>query len=286
MTRRAFLGIDCGTQSTKALVVDAETEAVLGIGRGGHELIERQDGTREQQPDWWIQALITATLEAVAHAGSVEIAGIGVSGQQHGLVCLGADDRPVRAAKLWNDTTTTEECTLLTETLGGKPRVLQLTGNSFLPGYTAPKVLWLKRHEPEAYAATLRMCLPHDYLNLWLTGVFASEPGDTSGTAYFDVRSRTYSAPVLQVLDAERNWTSSLPNLVDSVSVIGGLRAGAAEALGLAAGVPVSGGGGDNMMAAIGVGAVHEGPVVVSLGTSGTAFTYRGAPAVDPIGEA
>lgn len=286
MTRRAFLGVDCGTQSTKALVVDAETEAVLGLGRGAHELIERLDGTREQQPDWWIQALIAATREAVAQAGAVELAGIGVSGQQHGLVCLNANDRPVRAAKLWNDTTTAEECGLLTAGVGGVDRALALIGNTFLPGYTAPKVLWLKRHEPEAYAATLRMCLPHDFLNLWLTGSFASEPGDTSGTAYFDVRSRTYSRPVLEILDSERDWMSSLPRVVESVSVIGGLRDAAAEALGLAPGVPVSGGGGDNMMAAIGVGAVHEGPVVVSLGTSGTAFTYRAAPAVDPVGEA
>ena len=112
MTRRAFLGIDCGTQSTKAVVVDAETEAVLGIGRGAHELIDRLDGTREQQPEWWVQALITATREAVEQAGAIELAGIGVSGQQHGLVCLGANHRPVRAAKLWNDTTTAHECGL------------------------------------------------------------------------------------------------------------------------------------------------------------------------------
>lgn len=286
MTRRAFLGIDCGTQSTKAVVVDAETEAVLGIGRGAHELIDRLDGTREQQPEWWVQALITATREAVEQAGAIELAGIGVSGQQHGLVCLGANHRPVRAAKLWNDTTTAHECGLLTDGVGGVDRALALIGNTFLPGYTAPKVLWLKRHEPEAYAATVRMCLPHDYLNLWLTGVFASEPGDASGTAYFDVRSRKYSRPVLEVLDAERDWTSTLPPVVESIALIGELRAVAAEALGLTPGVPVSGGGGDNMMAAIGVGAVHEGPVVVSLGTSGTAFTYRAAPAVDPVGEA
>ena len=286
MTRRAFLGIDCGTQSTKVLVVDAETEAVLGIGRGAHELIERLDGTREQQPDWWIQALVAATREAVAQAGSIELAGIGVSGQQHGLVCLDAHDRPVRAAKLWNDTTTADECRLLIDGMGGVDRVLALIGNTFLPGYTAPKVLWLKRHEPESYAATLRLCLPHDYLNFWLTGVFASEPGDTSGTAYFDVPRRHYSAPVLEVLDPDRDWQSTLPGVVDSISVVGGLRSQAAEALGLRTGVPVSGGGGDNMMAAIGVGAVHEGPVVVSLGTSGTAFTYRRTPAVDPLGEA
>lgn len=286
MTRRAFLGIDCGTQSTKALLLDAETEAVLGIGRAAHELIEGLDGTREQQPDWWIHALISATRAALEAAGPLEVAGIGVSGQQHGLVCLGADDAPIRAAKLWNDTTTAEECALLTEAVDGIANALTLTGNAFLPGYTAPKVLWLKRHEADVYAATHTMCLPHDYLNLWLTGAFATEAGDASGTAYFDVRTREYSRPVLAVLDSERDWTRTLPRVVDSVSVVGGLRDPAAQAIGVATGTPVSGGGGDNMMAAIGVGAVCEGPVVLSLGTSGTAFAYRSQPAIDPLGEA
>jgi xylulokinase len=286
VTRRAFLGIDCGTQSTKALLVDAESEAVLGLGRAAHQLIERADGTREQQPDWWIEALIDSVRGALAQSGAVEVAGIGVSGQQHGLVPLGGDDQPVRPAKLWNDTTTAEECRLLTDGVGGVEEALKLTGNSFLPGYTAPKVLWLKRHEPEAYSSTLRMCLPHDYLNLWLTGEFATEPGDASGTAYFDVRARHYSDPVLNVLDAERSWKETLPPLVQSTSVLGRLRGRAADALGLRAGVPLSGGGGDNMMAAIGTGAVEEGPVVVSLGTSGTVFAYRSQPAVDPRGEA
>ncbi|MBV9581953.1 MAG: xylulokinase [Chloroflexi bacterium] len=286
MTRRAFLGIDCGTQSTRALLVDADTEAVLGSGRAAHALIQADDGTREQQPGWWVSALVDATRAALAVAGDVEVAGIGVSGQQHGLVCLGSDDQPVRSAKLWNDTTTAEECALLTSTLGGSQRVLELTGNIFLPGYTAPKILWLLLHEPAHYAATTRMCLPHDYLNLWLTGNFVTEPGDASGTAYVDVRTREYSPPVLAAIDAQRDWASCLPRIGPSLSVVGGLRPEASTALGIAAGTPVSGGGGDNMLAAIGVGAIVEGPVVVSLGTSGTGFAYRSRPAIDPRGEA
>jgi xylulokinase len=286
VTRRAFLGVDCGTQSAKVLLVDAESETILGSGRAAHDLIERADGTREQDPRWWVDALIAATRSAMAEAGDIAVAGIGVSGQQHGLVCLDSNDRVVRNAKLWNDTTTAEECAILTEAVGGTDRALALTGNAFLPGYTAPKIVWLARHEPDAYAATARMCLPHDYLNLWLTGVFASEPGDASGTAYFDVRARRYSAAVLDILDSARNWQSSLPPVVDSLSVLGGLCNAAGSVLGLPAGVPVSGGGGDNMMAAIGSGAVREGPVVLSLGTSGTAFAYRPEPAVDPRGEA
>jgi D-xylulose kinase len=286
VTRRAFLGIDCGTQSTKALLVDADSDAVLGAGQAWHDLLEREDGTREQQPDWWVHALRESTQAALAAAGEVEVAGIGVSGQQHGLVCLDNDNRPVRSAKLWNDTTTVEECALLTSRLGGPERVLELTGNTFLAGYTAPKVLWLLLHEPANYLSTVRMCLPHDYLNLSLTGELVTEPGDASGTAYFDVRGRGYSPPVLAAIDPQRDWAASLPRVVPSLSVMGGLRPEVAEALGLAAGTPVSGGGGDNMMAAIGVGAIMEGPVVVSLGTSGTAFAYRAQPAVDPRGEA
>jgi D-xylulose kinase len=286
MTARAFLGIDCGTQSTKALLLDAERGASLAIGRAHHQLIERRDGTREQRPEWWTETLVVATREALSEAGPVEIAGIGVSGQQHGLVALDGHDAAVRPAKLWNDTTTAAECELLTQRMRGPAAVLAATGNAFLPGYTAPKVLWLARHEPSSYAAARRFCLPHDYLNLWLTGSFVTEPGDASGTAYFDARSRTYSADVLGAIDPDRDWTSSLPPVVHSVSVIGGLRQQAADMLGLAAGIPVSAGGGDNMCAAIGVGAVTEGPVVVSLGTSGTAFAYRSESTVDPRGEA
>src|SRR3989442_6288106 len=133
MARRAFLGVDCGTQSTKVLVVDAATEAILGLGRAAHALVERADGTREQNPDWWVAALQIAARAALASAGAgVEVAGIGVSGQQHGLVCLDATDRPVRPAKLWNDTTTVRECEQLLEAVGGVQAAIALTGNTFL----------------------------------------------------------------------------------------------------------------------------------------------------------
>ena len=284
--RWGFIGIDCGTQSTKALVVDAESGAVIARGRSPHDLIARTDGTREQEPAWWTAATIRAVREAVAGAGSVEIAGIGVSGQQHGLVALDAADRPVRPAKLWNDTTTAAQCDALTAALGGQQRVLERLGNLFLPGYTAPKVAWLRDNEPAVYRASVRFCLPHDYLNLWLTGEFATEPGDASGTAYLDVRERRYAGEVLDALDSARDWSTALPSVVPSLSVVGRLRSEAAEALGLPAGIPVSAGGGDNMCAAIGSGAVVEGRVVMSLGTSGTVFARSDAPAIDPLGEA
>jgi xylulokinase len=285
-SRRAFLGIDCGTQSTKALLLDAETDSVLAVGRAPHDLIEADDGTREQDPAWWVAALRAAASEALGAAEGVEVGGIGVSGQQHGLVVLDEHDRSLRPAKLWNDTTTAAECDLLTDAVGGPERTLELTGNAFLTGYTAPKLAWLRRHEPQSYAAARRFCLPHDYLNLWLTGAFATEPGDASGTAYVDPRRREYVPEVLAAIDPERDWASALPPIARSLEPIGTLRPEAAADLGLPAGIPVSGGGGDNMCAALGVGAVVEGPVVVSLGTSGTAFARRDEPALDPVGEA
>ena len=284
MVRRAFLGIDCGTQSTKVVVADCDSAEIVGFARAPHQLIERLDGTREQDPRWWLEALKIAVRAALTP--SVEVAGIAVSGQQHGLVCLDAEDQPVRPAKLWNDTTTVAQSEALTDGIGGPRAALDAIGNTFLVGYTAPKVLWLRRREPAAYARTKRMCLPHDFLNLWLTGTYATEPGDASGTAYFDVRQRTYSTAVLELLDDERDWQSTLPPVIPSLSVLGQLRPVAAAELGIRVGIPVAAGGGDNMMAALGVGAVREGPVVVSLGTSGTAFAHRDHPAIDPLGEA
>lgn len=283
--RSAFLGIDCGTQSTKVVLREPESGAVLAVGRAPHDIVTRDDGTSEQDPRWWIDALQIATRDAM-RGERFEVRGIGVSGQQHGLVCLDARDVPVRPAKLWNDTTTASECAALTEKLGGDARVQGLTGNRILSGYTAPKIVWLQAREPAAYASTVRMCLPHDYLNLWLTGEFATEPGDASGTAYFDARARRYSDAVLAAIDERRDWTSALPRIVPSLSVLGSLRPEAAEPLGLSAGIRVSAGGGDNMCAAIGSGVTSEGPVAVSLGTSGTVFAYRASPAVDPRGEA
>jgi D-xylulose kinase len=283
--RRVFLGIDCGTQSTKVMLRDHATGEIVAVGRAPHDLVERDDGTREQDPAWWIDALRAASRDAI-RGQRFETGGIGVSGQQHGLVCLDQNDRPVRAAKLWNDTTTAAECDELTRKLGGKTRVLELVGNLMFPGYTAPKISWLAAHEPDAYARTARMCLPHDYLNLWLTGEFVTEHGDASGTSYFDVRARRYSDTVLAAIDDRRDWKRTLPPVAPSISIVGALRSEAADALGLEVGIPVSAGGGDNMCAAIGSDIVAEGPVAVSLGTSGTVFAYRSEPAVDPLGEA
>ena len=285
VARPSFLGIDCGTGSTKALLLDADSGSVLNVRAARHSIDARANGTSEQDPSDWIAALVSAVREVLAATPGATIRGLAVSGQQHGLVALDEADRPVRPAKLWNDTTAVAECALLTDAVGGDAAALAATGNRFLVGYTAPKLLWLKRHEPERYAAASRFCLPHDYLNRWLTGAFVTEPGDASGTAYVDVRTRRYAVGVLEALDPERDWDAALPTIMESRSVIGELGPAAADALGLAPGVPVTAGGGDNMCAAISAGAISPGPVVISLGTSATAFGYRGEPAIDPLGE-
>jgi xylulokinase len=283
--RRVFLGIDCGTQSTKALLLDGDTGETVAVGRADHDLVSRTDGTREQEPAWWLAAASAAVREALALVPGLEVSGIGVSGQQHGLVALDAHDAPVRPAKLWNDTSTAADCRALTERMGGEAAVHAATGNVFLSGYTAPKVEWLRRVEPAAYRASARFCLPHDYLNLWLTGEFATEAGDASGTAYVDVRARAYAPAVLAAIDPDRDWAAALPPIRPPDVPIGTLRPAVAAELGLPAGIPVSIGGGDNMCAAIGVGAVRPGPAVMSLGTSGTVFGYAATPAIDPLRE-
>jgi len=280
-----FLGIDSGTQSTKAVLVEAETGRVLAVGGAPHALIAEAPGQKEQEPGWWIEALTRAVREALASAPGVEVLALGVSGQQHGLVMLDGDDAVLRPAKLWNDVTCAPQCTQLTERLGGQEAAIRLMGNAILPGYTAGKLLWVKEQEPDVYGRLRWILLPHDFLNLWLAGERCMECGDASGTAFLDVERRTWSRDVLVALDAERDLAACLPLLMESHRVAGRLRPAAAHALGLPAGIPVSTGGGDNMMAAIGTGNIRPGAVTVSLGTSGTVFAYSQTPVVDPKGE-
>jgi xylulokinase len=281
----AFLGIDSGTQSTKAILVEADSGRVLSVGRAPHALIADAPGQKEQQPQWWIEALTSAVREALSAVSGVEVLGIGVSGQQHGLVMLGGSDAVLRPAKLWNDVTCAPQCERLMERLGGRDAAIRLTGNAILPGYTAGKVLWVREHEPEIYGHMRWILLPHDLLNLWLTGERFMECGDASGTAFFDVRQRTWARDVLVALDADCDLAACLPPLVENNLVAGRLRPAAAQALGLPTAIPVSTGGGDNMMAAIGTENIRPGAVTVSLGTSGTVFAYSQTPVVDPKGE-
>lgn len=284
--RTLIIGIDSGTQSTKALVVDARNGRVLGEGSAPHEMIAKlPPGAKEQDPEIWMDAMVQSVQEAmkVARASGDEVVAMGVSGQQHGFVPLDKGGRVIRPAKLWCDTTTTEECELLTEALGGPKATLKKTGNAMLPGFTAPKILWMKRHEPKKFAKLATVLLPHDYLNFRLTGNRFMEFGDASGTALMDVRNRRWSEGAVAAIDAD--LMGKLPTLSSSDGSPGCLTADAAARLGLGASVLVSAGGGDNMMGAIGTGNTRPGVVTASFGTSGTIYACSPRPVVDPKGE-
>ena len=281
-----YVGVDCGSQGTKTVLIDGEDGKVLGSGYVGYGLIEGlPSGHREQHPSIWIEAMTRSVRDALSEAKiNGKVVGLGVSGQQHGFIPLDAHREVIRPAKLWNDTSTTEECRWLIERLGGVREVVKLTGNTILPGFTAGKILWLRRHEPENYARLATVLLPHDYLNYWLTGRVTMEPGDASGTALMDVRTRQWRREIIEAIDP--TLLMKLPRINASNEPSGTLRREAAERLGLPEGILVSAGGGDNMMGAIGTGNTRPGIVTVSLGTSGTIYSYSGKPVVDPHGEA
>ena len=285
-SRSLLIGIDSGTQSTKALVVEAKSGRVLGTGSAGYDLIPNLPaGAKEQHPHSWREATAKAVRLALKEAGARagEVVAIGVSGQQHGFVPLDGRGEVIRPAKLWCDTSTTAECAEITETLGGAKAAIRATGNAVLPGFTAPKILWLKKNEPKNFARLTTVLLPHDYLNFWLTGNAFMEYGDASGSALMDVRKRRWSEAAMKAIDAD--LARRLPPLSSSDVPAGHLTTAAAGQLGLDAGVLVSAGGGDNMMGAIGTGNTREGVVTASFGTSGTIYACADKPVVDPRGE-
>jgi xylulokinase len=276
------VGIDAGTQSVKLVVYDPANRRVLATHGQALELIARDDGSREQHPEWWIEA-IRACFAKLDPAVRVRVAAIGVSGQQHGFVPLDASGKVLAPAKLWCDTSTQAECGEIMDAIGGAQQCVTLAGNPILAGYTASKLPWTRKHRPEAYARLASILLPHDYVNFWLTGERWMECGDASGTGWLDVRSRQWSKPLLAATDAQRDLSELLPPLVaaDASFVISPV---IAEELGLRRNVRIAAGGGDNMMAAIGTGNVTPGVLSMSLGTSGTLFAYAAQPIVDEAG--
>lgn len=282
-----YIGIDSGTQSTKAVVLDLAAKKVIAEARAPHALIGGLPaGHMEQHPAEWVGALeqtIAEVIKKIGPARAAEICGIGVSGQQHGFVPLDVDGKVIRPAKLWCDTSTVAECALITKKLGGEKAALRHTGSLILPGFTAPKILWLKRHEPANYKRLRHVLLPHDYLNFHLTGNYFMEYGDASGTALLDVRKRRWSKAAIDAVDPRlADW---LPALSESHASPGTVRPELAARLGLPDGVVVSAGGGDNMMGAIGTGNVSPGVISASFGTSGTIYAHADAPVTDPAGE-
>lgn len=280
------LGIDSGTQSTKSLAVDLDSGEVLAHASRSYGLVpDLPPGHLEQQPSEWVRAVDETVAECLERLGPRrgEVSGIGVSGQQHGLVVLDADDQVVRPAKLWCDTSTTAQCARFEEAFGGLEGLVARTGNAMLPGYTAPKLLWLKDNEPDSFARTRSVLLPHDYLNFHLTGAKRMEYGDASGTGVLRIASREWDTELCDFIDPR--LAEMLPPLGSSNEAHGTLRPGLAQRWGLGEEVVVSAGGGDNMMGAIGTGNIAQGIVTASFGTSGTLYGCSEAPVVDPLGE-
>jgi xylulokinase len=279
-----FIGIDSGTQSTKAIVLDLEQKKVVAEARAPHTLISGlPPGHMEQHPQEWTAALDTVIAEVASKVDRSQVRGIGVSGQQHGFVPLDEQGGVIRPAKLWCDTSTVAECAALTRKFGGDKAVLKQVGLRFLPGFTAPKILWMKKHEPKNYRRLRHVLLPHDYLNFHLTGNYFMEHGDASGTALMDVRRRVWSKAAINAID--RNLADWLPELSASHEAAGLLRPELAAKYGFSGEVLVSAGGGDNMMGAIGTGNVDQGVITASFGTSGTIYATSKKPVVDPDGE-
>src|SRR5581483_6745412 len=281
-----FIGIDSGTQSTKAILLDAESGEVVASASHPYDLIGGLPaGHKEQNPPDWTTAVRNVIVSVLNKSGvdRERVRGIGVSGQQHGFVPLGEKDEVIRPAKLWCDTSTAAECEEIIARLGGPEQTIAAVGNGIPAGFTASKILWLRKHEPDHYARLRTVLLPHDYINFRLTGRKTMECGDASGTALLDVRNRIWSKPAIEAIDpgiAER-----LPPFIAAYEINGTLRPEIASAFGLSSEVIVSAGGGDNMMGAIGTGNVREGVVTVSLGTSGTIYACSESPVIDPQGE-
>ncbi len=277
-----YLGIDCGTQGTKALVLDAHGGRVLGIGAAPHCLLSEANGRREQAVEQWQVALQAATAQALANAGidGQDIVAMGVSGQQHGLVLLDAAGRVLRPAKLWCDTESSPQNERLLAHLGGERGSLQRLGLAIAPGYTVSKLLWTREHYPELFARIAHILLPHDYLNYWLTGRCCSEYGDASGTGYFNVRTRQWDLALLAEIDPTGRLAQALPELIEADQPVGTLLPEIAQRLGLNPNVQVASGGGDNMLGAIGTANIEPGILTMSLGSSGTLYAYSDQPRV------
>jgi xylulokinase len=263
----ALVGIDVGTSGVKGLAIDSGG-SVLASAEAGYPLSTPRPGWAEQNPeDWW---RATESVLARLHVAVGAPAGIGLSGQMHGLVALDSGDRVLRPAILWNDQRTARECTEIEATLGLE-RLIELTGNRALPGFTAPKLLWLRRNEPEVYGRIARIALPKDYVRLRLCGEHATDVADASGTLLLDVADRRWSDEVVSALRIEPAW---LPRVLESPSPSGVTPSG----------VTVAAGAGDQAAGAVGVGVDRPGPVSVVLGTSGVVFAALDRYAADPEG--
>lgn len=262
-----YIGIDLGTSAVKLLMMD-ERGAIRKIVSREYPIDYPHPGWSEQNPEDWFAAAMDGLKELAAASGGERIGGISFGGQMHGLVILDEDDRVIRPAILWNDGRTGEETEYLNQVIG-KERLSEYTANIAFAGFTAPKLLWLRKQEPENFARIKKIMLPKDYLAYRLTGVHATDPSDASGMLLFDVKHRRWSAPMLDICGIREE---QMPTVKESYEIIGTLRAEIGEMLGIGYPVKVAAGAGDNAAAAVGTGTVGEGKCNISLGTSGTIF--------------
>jgi xylulokinase len=281
---RCVLGIDIVTTGAKALLV-SETGDVTTSASVEYPLLTPRPNWTEQDPQTWWDATVSAIRTCLDKARSatnskVEVVAVGLSGQMHGSVFLDSHGKVLRPAILWNDQRTELQCHEITETIGFD-KLIGLTYNRALAGFTAPKILWLRQNEPEIYAQVSKVLLPKDYIRYRMTGVFATEVSDASGTLLFDVAKRRWSEEMLQTLDISHEW---LPNCFESPEITSYLSKELAKVLGLTKVTPVVGGGGDQAAGAVGNGIVRRGLASCVIGTSGVIFWHLDEPAYDPLG--
>jgi len=277
-----LLGIDIGTSGTKTLLID-ETGRIAASVTVEYPSYAPKPAWSEQDPEDWWQATVSSIRQALQQAGvnGREVSGLGLSGQMHGSVFLDAGGNVLRRAILWNDQRTGAECEEITEAAGGRAELIRLVANPALTGFTAPKILWVRKHEPAVYEKTAKILLPKDYVRYRLTGEFATEVSDASGTLLLDVARRRWSDELLERLGIDK---ALLPTVFESQEVSGRVTAAAAEATGLAEGTPVVGGGGDQAAGAVGNGIVRRGVISATLGTSGVVFAHADEVEIDPEG--
>lgn len=262
-----YIGIDIGTSSVKVLAIDEAGKIVKTVSRE-YPISYPFPLWSEQNPnDWWEQSKL-ALKDILEYIDKDKVKSIGFSGQMHGLVILDSEDKVIRPAILWNDQRTESECRFLNNDIG-KDKLLSWTANIALNGFTAPKVLWVKQNEPENFKKIAKICLPKDYIAYKLSGEFATDYSDASGTLYLDVKNKKWSDDMMNILDIDEN---KLPKLYDSFSAIGTIKKDIATELGLPADVKIVIGGGDQAVAAVGGGIVENHHCSISLGTSGAVF--------------
>ena len=281
MSQSFFLGIDTSTTSSKALLIDERGE-VIAVASSPHTLQIPRPLWSEQDPrEWWdaVSASIRSVLEK-AGIGGEQVAAVGLTGQMHGLVLLDEAGNVLRPAILWNDQRTQSQCDEIHRRIG-KERFIQITGNVALTGFTAPKILWVKENEPDIYAKAKHVLLPKDYIRYKLTGEYAMDKADGSGTVLFDLKSRKWSREVLEALGIDASW---MPPTFEGPEFTGRVAAEAASITGLKVGTPIAAGGGDQAAQAVGVGAVDPGVVALTVGTSGVVFATTPSALIEPDG--